>query len=45
MKLQRKKFMLSEVEKGSNLMLRDWTQWQHWMTLNSSQQPVALALK
>jgi len=37
--------MLSDVEKGNNLMVTRLTQWQHWLILNSSQQPQALARK
>ena len=37
--------MLGYVEKGNNLMLTRLPQWQHWLILNSSQQPLALARK
>jgi len=37
--------MLSDVEKGNTMMLTRLTQWQHWLILKSSQQPLALARK
>jgi len=44
MKLKHKNLMLSDVEKGSNLMSTRLTpQWQHWLILNSSQQPLAVS--